>query len=52
MAFRRLLPQSVRDTLPGIPTDTVSLERNYVLADEDLELIDTRRSQAQGPARD
>ena len=31
-----LLPPSVRDTLLGIPSDTVSLERNYVLADEDL----------------
>ena len=46
MASRRLLPPSVRDTLLGIPSDTVSLERNYVLADEDLELIDTRRSAA------
>ena len=46
MAPRRLLPPSVRDTLLGIPSDTASLERNYVLADEDLELIDTRRSAA------
>ena len=46
MPSRRLLPPSVRDTLLGIPSDTVSLERNYVLADEDLELIDTRRSAA------
>ena len=46
MASRRLVPPSVRDTLLGIPSDTVSLERNYVLADEDLELIDTRRSAA------
>ena len=44
MASRRLLPPSVRDTLLGVPTDIASLERNYVLADEDLELIDTRRS--------
>ena len=46
MASRRLLPPSVRDTLLGIPFDTASLERNYVLADEDLELIDTRRNAA------
>ena len=46
MASRRLLPPSVRDTLLGIPSDTVSLERNYVLADEDLELIGTRRRAA------
>ena len=43
MSTRRLLPPSVRDTLLGIPSDTTSLERNYVLADEDLELIGTRR---------
>ena len=41
MAPRRLVPPSVRDTLLGIPSDTASLERNYVLADEDLELIAT-----------
>jgi hypothetical protein len=29
--------------LLGIPSDTASLERNYVLADEDLQLIVTRR---------
>ena len=46
MAPRRLLPPSVRDILLGIPFDTASLERNYVLADEDLELIDTRRNAA------
>ena len=46
MAPRRLLPPSVRDTLLGIPSDTASLERNYVLADEDLELIGTRRRAA------
>ena len=46
MATRRLLPPSVRDTLLGIPSDTTSLERNYVLADEDLELIGTRRRAA------
>ena len=43
MATRRLLPPSVRDTLLGIPSDTTSLERTYVLADEDLKLIGTRR---------
>lgn len=46
MATRRLLAPSVRDTLLGIPSDTTSLERNYVLADEDLELIGTRRRAA------
>ena len=46
MAPRRLVPPSVRDTLLGIPSDTTSLERNYVLADEDLELIGTRRRAA------
>ena len=43
---RHLLPPYVRDTLLAIPSDTTSLERNYVLADEDLELIDTWRSAA------
>ena len=46
MATRRLLPSSVRDTLLAILFDTTSLERNYVLADEDLELISTRRRAA------
>ena len=35
---------SARETLFGIPSDTASLERNYVLADDDLDLICTRRS--------
>ena len=43
MASRRLVPVSVRDSLLGIPSDIGSLERNYVLPDEDLDLISTRR---------
>ena len=43
MASRRLVPASVRASLLGIPSDIGSLERNYVLPDEDLELIATRR---------
>ena len=43
MASRRLVPASVRESLLGIPSDIGSLERNYVLPDEDLELIATRR---------
>ena len=43
MASRRLVPASVRDSLLGIPSDVGSLERNYVLPDEDLDLISTRR---------
>ena len=43
MASRRLAPASVREALLGIPSDIASLERNYLLADEDLELIGTRR---------
>ena len=43
MASRRLVPTSVRDRLLGIPSDISSLERNYVLPDEDLALIATRR---------
>ena len=43
MASRRLVPASVRDNLLGIPSDIGSLERNYVLADEDLDLVATRR---------
>ena len=46
MATRRLLSPSVRDILLGIPSDTTSLERNHVLADEDLGLIGTRRRAA------
>ena len=43
MASRRLVPASVRESLLGIASDIVSLERNYVLPDEDLEQIATRR---------
>ena len=43
MASRRLVPASVRDSVLGIPSDIGSLERNYVLPDEDLDLIATRR---------
>ena len=43
MASRRLVPASVRESLLGIPSDIGSLERTYVLPDEDLELIATRR---------
>ena len=43
MASRRLVPASVREALRGIPSDIASLERNYLLADEDLDLIGTRR---------
>ena len=43
MALRRLVPASVREALLGIPSGIASLERNYLLADEDLELIGTRR---------
>lgn len=46
MATRHLLPSSVRDTLLGIPSDTTSLERDCVLAYEDLGLIGTRRRAA------
>ena len=38
MASRRLVPASVRDSLLGIPSDVGSLERIYVLPDEDLDL--------------
>ena len=43
MASRRLVPASVRESLLGIASDIGSLERTYVLPDEDLELIATRR---------
>ena len=43
MASRRLVPASAREALLGIPSDTASLERNYLLPDEDLDLIGTRR---------
>ena len=44
MASRRLLSASARETLFGIPFDTASLERNYVLAEDDFDVIHTRRS--------
>ena len=43
MASRRLVSASVRDNLLGIASDIGSLERNYVLPDEDLALTATRR---------
>ena len=43
MASRRLVPASVREALLGIPSDIASLERNYLLSDDDLDLIGTRR---------
>ena len=43
MASRRLVPASVREALLGIPSAIASLERNYLLADDDLDLIGTRR---------
>ena len=43
MASRRLVSASARETLFGIPSDIASLERNYLLADDDLDLIGTRR---------
>ena len=43
MASRRLVSASVRDSLLGIASDIGSLERNYVLPDDDLALIATRR---------
>ena len=43
MASRRLVPAAAREALLGIPSDTASLERNYLLADEGLDLIGTRR---------
>ena len=33
----------MREALLGIPSDIASLERNYLLADDDLDLIGTRR---------
>ena len=43
MTSRRLLPASARKSLFGIPSDIASLERNYVLAEDDLDMIGTRR---------
>ena len=33
------MPASVREALLGIPSDIASLERNFLLADDDLDLI-------------
>ena len=44
MTRRRLLSASSRETLFGIPSDTASLERFYVLAEDDLDLIRSRRT--------
>ena len=46
MTTRRLLPAAARETLFGIPSDIEFLEQNYVLADDDLDLIAKRRSAA------
>ena len=46
MTSRRLLPAAAREALFGIASDTGSLERNYVLAEDDLDLIATRRNAA------
>jgi hypothetical protein len=44
MTRRRLLSTSSRDALFEIPSDTASLERFYVLAEDDLDLIRSRRT--------
>ena len=49
MASRRLVAPSVREALLGIPSDIASLERNYLLADDDLDLIGTRRRPGEPP---
>ena len=46
MTSRRLLPAAARETLFGNPSDIASLERNYVLAENDLDLIATQRGTA------
>ena len=46
MTSRRLLPAAAREALFGIASDTGSLERNHVLAEDDLDLIATRRNAA------
>ena len=43
MAPRRLVSPSARESVLGIPSDIVSLERCYSLPDDDLALIETRR---------
>ena len=43
MASGRLVPASVREALLGIPSDIALLERNFLLADDDLDLIGPHR---------
>ena len=43
MPARRFLSSSIRETLFGIPFDTAALEQFYVLAEEDLALVRSRR---------
>jgi len=43
MAKRYLLSSSVRGSFFDIPSDMASLERYYVLATDDLDLIGSRR---------
>ena len=43
MPARRFLSSSTRETLFGIPSDTAALERFYVLAEDDLVLMRSRR---------
>ena len=45
MTSQRLVPASVREALLGVPSDIASLEHNSLLADDDLDLIGTRRVQ-------
>ena len=44
MTRRRLLSASSRDALFEIPSDPASLERFYILAEDDLDLIRSRRT--------
>ena len=43
MPARRFLSKSIREMLFGIPFGTAALERFYVLAEEDLALVRSRR---------
>ena len=43
MPARRFLSSSTRESLFGIPSDTAALERFYVLAEEDLAFVRSRR---------
>ncbi|WP_419902887.1 Tn3 family transposase [Kiloniella sp.] len=45
MARRRLLSSSTRELFFGIPSDTLSLEQFYVLGEDDLDLVHSRRRQ-------